>query len=111
MHVDDAVRRWREMSRMGRLSARLLFETGGFRGCANRAYYSAYHASTSLCVARGAEFPHGWNNPSHDQLPELIHSDGHLLASERRAMTRLLRVLREEREVLSRSGIRARERA
>lgn len=89
---------WRSLSLVGLTSAKLLFDNGDYRGCANRAYYAAYHAATAACVQHSDEFARGWSNPSHDQLPDLIRSNGDLPVTTRRQIARLLRILREERE-------------
>jgi uncharacterized protein (UPF0332 family) len=97
MASDEQASRWREVSRVGSRSARLLFENGDYRGCANRAYYAAYHAATAVCVIHGDEFVRGWNNPSHELLPELIQNNGDLPINDRRHIRRLLRFLNQQR--------------
>ena len=70
------------------------------RGVANRAYYAVYQAATALCYEHGDEsqFPHGWNNPSHDQLPDLIRKNGNLSLWTRRRISQLLNTMRSVRE-------------
>ena len=92
--------RWREIARRALLSAERLYQEGDFRGCANRAYYAAYQAATGASVKHGDQnqFPAGWNNPAHDQLPELIQNNGDLAVSTRRRVSTHLIALRSTRE-------------
>jgi HEPN domain-containing protein len=99
MASDEAPKRWRDIGRVGSRSAKLLYESGDYRGSANRAYYAVYHAATAVCVEHGDEFPHGRNNPPHDQLPQLILNNGDLPLGRRRQIVRLLLLLRTEREI------------
>lgn len=91
---------WRNQAAQSLQAAQLLFDEGRYRDCASRAYYAAYQAATSICVAHGdsTNFPTGWNNPSHEQLPELILNNGGFTRQERRTVVRLLRSLRTARE-------------
>ncbi|HET6384026.1 MAG TPA: hypothetical protein VFJ58_11600 [Armatimonadota bacterium] len=43
-------------------------------------------------------FPAGWNNPSHEQLPDLIGNNGGLTINSRRTVRKMLRALRSLRE-------------
>ena len=43
-------------------------------------------------------FPHGWNNPSHDQVPDLIQNNGNLSITVRRRIGTFLTSLRATRE-------------
>lgn len=95
--VGDAAN-WRALSLNGFKSAKLLFDNGDYRGCANRAYYAAYHAAVAASLKYADDFARGWSNPSHDQLPDLIRNNGDLPVATRRRIARLLRILREERE-------------
>ena len=81
-------------------TARLLRDRDDFRSCVSRIYYAAYQAATTVCLAHGdmTQFPAGWNNPSHEQLPDLIQNNGDLNLSARRTATRILRLLRNFRE-------------
>jgi uncharacterized protein (UPF0332 family) len=64
---------WEEMSRDSLVAAKQLLDEGRLRSSVSRAYYAAYAAATSrLATARGIVFRHAGNNPSHEQLPELI---------------------------------------
>ncbi len=83
-----------------RRSAQALHLEGDSRGTANRSYYSVYQLATCICVLHGDEplFPHGWNNPSHDQLFDLIQNNGDLSLRTRRTFGTLLYALREARE-------------
>ena len=77
-----------------------MYAKNDFRGSANRSYYAAYQAVTAACVEHGDEgqFPAGWNNPSHDQLPDLIKNNGDLELAVRRTIGTNLIVLRRIRE-------------
>ena len=92
--------KWRERSRLAYTAARLLSESGDWYGTANRAYYAAYQVCVSVCVEHGdsEKFPEQWNNPTHDQLPDLIRNNGDLSTHARRAIQRLLLALRSSRE-------------
>jgi hypothetical protein len=79
-------------------SAKRLFDAGDWRGCANRSYYAVYQAATSACLEHGDTFEHGWNNPSHEQLPDLIRNNGDLPVVTRRQIVARLRLLRVTRE-------------
>lgn len=89
---------WRSLSSMGLTSAKLLFDANDYRGCANRAYYAAYHVLTGISIERGDNFVRGWNNPSHEQLPDLIRNNGDLSVSSRRQIGHQLTYLRTVRE-------------
>jgi len=91
---------WLAVSRQVLRTAWLAFYGEDFRSTVNRAYYASYQAATAACVAHGdgGLFPHGWNNPSHDQLPSLIRNNGTLESETRRKIARLLRELRTFRE-------------
>ncbi len=91
---------WKQMSLTTLDTAKLLRERDDFRSCVSRIYYAAYQASASVCIKHGdaAQFPVGWNNPSHEQLPDLVQNNGDLDLSTRRTATRILRLLRNFRE-------------
>lgn len=63
---------WQELSRDNFQAATKLLNEGHLRSSVSRAYYAAYCAVTAELVGQGVQFAHGWNNPAHDQLPELI---------------------------------------
>ena len=96
-----AVTAWRDAGETDYRSAQTLYASGDFRGTVNRAYYCAYRMCASVAVAHRDEtqFPSSWNNPSHDQLPELIRNNGDLSVAVREQVIRGLRILRKEREV------------
>ena len=98
--VQSHVSRWQEISRSNRRAAKHLFTESEWRPCISRAYYAAYQLATDCCIAHGdqALFPPGWNNPSHQQLPDLILNNGELPQSSRRTLAHLLRALRTARE-------------
>src|SRR5947209_18806631 len=86
------------MSRDSFHAAKRLLEAGHLRSSVSRAYYAAYCAVTSDLAARGASFPYGWNNPSHDQLPELVLHNTTWPRNMRYQVNRALRRLRDTRE-------------
>jgi hypothetical protein len=43
-------------------------------------------------------FSHGWQNPAHDQLPDLLYNYTTMTLNTRRRVRKLLRVLRQSRE-------------
>jgi hypothetical protein len=91
---------WRSASQDTAHAARTLFREERHRSAVSRAYYAAYQAGTYRCVLRGdeAQFPVGWNNPSHDQLPELLSNHGRLPIASRRRIRSVLYALRTQRE-------------
>ncbi len=92
--------KWNTQAVQSLQSAQLLFVAERYRDCASRAYYAAYQAATAVCVEHGdgVNFPPGWNNPTHEQLPGLLLNNSGLTLSERRTAARLLRSLRAARE-------------
>jgi uncharacterized protein (UPF0332 family) len=93
-----AVATWREMSRECLEQARILLKEGPWRGSISRSYYAAYCAVTSDLVERGLGFAHGWNNPGHDQLPQLVLHNTTWPHGTRYRVNRSLRRLRNGRE-------------
>ena len=91
---------WKQMSLATLDTAKSLRERDDFRSCVSRIYYAAYQAAASVCIEHGdiAQFPAGWNNPSHEQLPDLVQNNGDYDLSARRTATRILRLLRNFRE-------------
>ena len=68
------------------------------RSCVSRAYYSAYCAVAGELIKQGVTFSRGWNNPAHDQLPELILHNTNLPCNLRFQLNKALRRLRRGRE-------------
>lgn len=97
---EDRAARWRRTARATLETANLLCENEDHRSCVSRAYFAAYQAATSICIRHGdaVNFPPGWNNPSHEQLPNLIGNYAGLTVSTRRVLRRILRELRHLRE-------------
>lgn len=93
-------RRWQEVALNTLNTAKLLREHEDARSCVSRAYYAVYQYVTSICILHGdsPQFPLGWNNPSHEQLPDLIFNNGEYSVSTRRAVRKILRELRTLRE-------------
>ncbi len=63
------------------------------RAACSRAYYAVYALIASLAPP-GMTFPRGWNNPSHDQLPEIIRALGR---TDRATVLEILSRLRDSR--------------
>jgi uncharacterized protein (UPF0332 family) len=91
---------WENQARQSLEAAQLLFNEEYYRDCVSRAYYAAYQAAAAASVEHGdsRNFPVGWNNPSHEQLPDLIANNGDLSQATRKEVRRLLRILRSSRE-------------
>jgi uncharacterized protein (UPF0332 family) len=89
---------WEELSRDGLDAAKLLARAEHWRSCVSRCYYAAYSAVTSRLHERGVSFPHGWNNPGHEQLPNLILHNLTLPMNIRRRLKQLIEFLRNARE-------------
>jgi uncharacterized protein (UPF0332 family) len=69
-----------------------------WRSSVSRSYYAAYSAVTSRLNERGVSFPHGWNNPGHEQLPNLILHNLTLPINIRRRLKQWIEFLRNARE-------------
>ena len=101
---NDERRLWaqarREAGKERLLSARHLLDGGFYRDSASRAYYAAFYAATAVCVLHGdsEKFPPNWNNPTHEQLPDLIQNNGDLSREVRERVRVTLRFARQQRE-------------
>ena len=89
---------WSAMSRDALDSALLLRDAEKFRSSVSRAYYAAYCAVTGELSRRRVTFPHGWNNPAHDQLPEFVLNNLALPQYAKYEINKALRRLRQTRE-------------
>lgn len=91
---------WERTALMTLATAKSLRDSEDHRSCVSRAYYAAYQAATSVCIAHGdaVHFPPDWHNPTHEQLPDLITNNGDLSKSTRRAVRKILLKLRTLRE-------------
>ena len=89
---------WRELSFDCLKAAKKLLDEGLFRRSVSSSYYSAYSAVTSALVAKNVVFACGWNNPAHDQVPELILNNMGLPRKTRFQLNKAIRRLRIERE-------------
>ncbi len=96
----DAAHLWKQMALVTLDTAKSLRGSADVRSCVSRIYYAAYQAAASVCIAHGdaANFPNGWNNPSHEQLPDLVKNNGDFTPAARRTAARILRLLRNFRE-------------
>jgi uncharacterized protein (UPF0332 family) len=89
---------WQELSLDCLQAAQKLLEAEHLRSSISRSYYAAYCAVTSELVARGVAFAHGWDNPAHDQLPDLILHNTALPRNARYELNKAIRRLRRARE-------------
>ena len=89
---------WEELSVGCLRSAKLLIREGYFRSSISRAYYAAYCAISSALAERGVSFAHGWQNPSHEQIPGLVVHNLTVSREERRRANQFIRILRQARE-------------
>lgn len=93
-----ADRTWEAMSVERLRAAKALLEAGFWRDSISRSYYAAYCAATSAVIGRNAAFAFGRQNPSHDQLPDLILNTGSLPKAVRQKVKTRLYFLRYIRE-------------
>src|SRR5689334_2779388 len=97
---------WQELSRDNLSAKKLLSESSTqgplgevyLRSCVSRTYYAAYCAATSLLVERDLSFARGWNNPPHEQVPDLIRDNTDISLSRKRRIRKNLSTLRTARE-------------
>lgn len=89
---------WQEMSLDCLRAAQQLYREGRLRSSVNRSYYAAYCALASELVGRGIRFAHGWHNPGHDQLPDLMLNNTSLPRDSRYRLNKAIRILRMARE-------------
>lgn len=59
---------WQEMSRDAMNAAQILLEELHYRSAISRAYYAVYCGVAAKMGAGKVQFPHGWKNPSHEQV-------------------------------------------
>ncbi|MDQ2801037.1 MAG: HEPN domain-containing protein [Armatimonadota bacterium] len=93
-----AERTWEEMSLVRLRAAKVLLDSGFYRDSISRSYYAAYCAATSAVIDRNVTFAFGRQNPSHDQLPNLILNTGRLPKAVRQKVRMRLYFLRYTRE-------------
>jgi uncharacterized protein (UPF0332 family) len=79
-------------------AAKTLAGEGRLRSAISRSYYAAYYAVTGELAAKGVTFARGWNNPAHEQLPDLVSHNLPLSLERRRRLRKALRILRRARE-------------
>ena len=89
---------WRDLSLDCLNAAKSLMDLGHLRSSVSRSYYSAYCAITDTLVDKGINFAHGWNNPSHEQLPDLVLNNLALPRSTKFEINKSIRRLRMTRE-------------
>ena len=91
---------WSQSAQTTLDTAKSLRDSDDARSCISRIYYAAYQAATSVSIAHNdlSQFPPGWNNPSHQQLPDLLQNNADFSPSARRTAARILRLLRNFRE-------------
>ena len=97
---DKIAELWSQSAQTTLDTAKSLRDGNDARSCISRIYYAAYQAATSVSIAHNdlSQFPSGWNNPSHQQLPDLLQNNGDFSPSARRTAARILRLLRNFRE-------------
>jgi uncharacterized protein (UPF0332 family) len=78
-------------------AAKELLKLGAYRSSVSRCYYSVFAAITGAAAQRGVRFPHGGNNPTHDQLPALVRNNLNLSIAQRRDLSAIVRRLRAAR--------------
>ena len=89
---------WEEMSRDCLRSAKRLLEEELFRRSISSSYYAAYCAVTAELVAKGVNFAHGWRNPAHEQLVELVMNNINLPRNAKYELRKALKLTRRARE-------------
>lgn len=94
---NEAVQTWRQMSLDSRAAAKELLVAERFRSSISRAYYAAYCAVTDALAGR-ITFGYGGNNPTHNELPNLIVSNlSGVSVGERHKVRKSVRVLQAMR--------------
>jgi len=89
---------WFDLAGDSMSAARQLLQRNRLRSCVSRAYYAAYSAVAARMAEGLTLFPHGWNNPSHDQLVPWLLRNRQWTPIRRRQLTNALRRLRSSRE-------------
>lgn len=89
---------WQELGIDSLVAARQLSRTDRLRSSVSRAYYAAYSAVAQHMVAQTVDFPHGWNNPAHEQITRWLESNRRFATNRRRRLVKALRRLRKARE-------------
>lgn len=89
---------WQEMSQDNLKAAKHLLIAELFRRSISSSYYAAYSIITDELVAKGVSFAHGWLNPAHEQLPELILNNLGLSRNTKHELRKALAILRKLRE-------------
>lgn len=92
------IKQWEVMSQERLRAAKALLDAGFYRDSISRSYYASYCAATSRVIGSGSQFAYGRQNPSHEQLPELVTNTAGITLSDRRKIRSLLRTLRQARE-------------
>ena len=90
--------KWQAMSLERLRAAKALLDLGFYRDSISRSYYAAYCAATSRVAGRSVTFAFGRQNPSHDQLLDLILNTGRLPKGVRQKVRTRLYFLRFTRE-------------
>lgn len=89
---------WEELSRECLRASKRMLDDGMFRRSVSSAYYAAYSAVAGELTRQGVMFAHGWHNPAHDQLPDLVLNNMTRPRPTRFQINKALRRLRIERE-------------
>jgi uncharacterized protein (UPF0332 family) len=88
---------WIEIANANLKAAKILHRESEFRSSATRSYYAAYAAVTAKAIERGVQFPYGGNNPTHEQLPNIILNNLNLSLRNKREAAAIIRRLRAAR--------------
>ncbi len=89
---------WRDMSEGALRGAEILLREGDYRGCASRAYYSAYCAATSEITKKLTTFSYGWKNPTHEKVPVYVQNNLTIPQAKKDTVSTLIKTLRLFRE-------------
>jgi uncharacterized protein (UPF0332 family) len=89
---------WFELSHEMRRAAKILLQAKLYRASVSRSYFAVYAGVTGILIAKGKrEFSQDRQNPSHEQLPDLVEVEGSLPIETRRKIKRTLRRLAKAR--------------
>ena len=92
---------WQEMSKDCLRAAKRLLDAGLYRRSISSSYYAANLAATQALEDVEVHFAHGWHNPAHSRLPDLILHNLPLSRDTRFRSNKAIRRLRLEREMLT----------
>lgn len=93
-----AILTWEEMAIDNLKAAQLLQEKNHVRSSVCRSYYAVYCACVGKISGRKLIFAHGWNNPPHDDLPNILRNSNLTRGNDLGRLIRILRKARTEAE-------------